>query len=777
MQILKPGFDLDLFFKDLSTSAEALLFLDYDGTLAPFHIDPKQASPYPEVLPLINRLMKEAKTRVIIVSGRTIEDLLPFIPLDSLPELWGSHGGEHLTPANQYSKESLTPNQEQGLKMGWNRLIDHYTLERCEKKTTSIAAHWRGEDPDEIEIVKRIVIQAWAPLVKEYDLELHDFDGGIELRPKGLNKGKAIEAVLQNLNPESKTSVAYLGDDATDEEAFKALGDRGLKVLVRRDTRPTLADILIEPPEELLEFLKRWIDSRTGTKEKEKEPKKESHANNNNSYMTPGARFMVVSNRLPIELEVKEDKISVHSGSGGLVTALAPVLKNRGGMWIGWPGNIPDEEERKYRSVIVEGGKDSGFIFEPVFLTKQESELYYQGFSNEVLWPLFHDLLGRCNFKPEYWQGYQRANAKFADVVLKNIRPTDFLWIHDYHLLLLGDELRKKGVTSKIAFFLHIPFPSLDIFLKLPWGLQLLSALLQYDLIGFQTHRDHRNFIQCVRTLNPDVQISSKGHLHICKKEQKEILVGSFPISIDYKEFSTAAASKEVTDASWILHEKWPNQKLILSIDRLDYTKGIPERLEAIRTFLKNYPEFHTKVCFIQVIIPSRIAVPEYQGLKNEIDRLVGEINSQFTKENWVPVNHVFRSLNRTELLAHYRTAEVALVTPIKDGMNLVAKEYLACDIEQDGVLILSEFAGAASQLYSRALLVNPFDIEGIAKTLHAALTMPKEERQKRMKAMRQIVRRYDLYWWMKNYLRAAAGLELHDFPIVEDYALRQNQP
>lgn len=477
-------------------------------------------------------------------------------------------------------------------------------------------------------------------------------------------------------------------------------------------------------------------------------------------------RLVVVSNRLPFELELSNGNLSLHQGSGGLITALAPVLKNRGGKWIGWPGHV-DVEEAKLKSFIENSINDAGFSYCPVFLTEEDVKLYYQGFANEIIWPLFHDLLGQCHFDPIYWDRYQIVNAKFANTVIQNTTSSDFIWVHDYHLLLLADELKKQKVTSKIGFFLHIPFPSIDIFMKLPWRTQILNALLKYDLVGFQTQRDKRNFIQCVRALSSDTQVLNHKNFHTCKFENREVKVGAFPISIDFNEFMKKATDEEVSKAAWHLHENFKEQQIILSIDRLDYTKGILERLQAIRIFLKRYPEFHKRMRFIQIVVPSRVNVPKYQILKQEIDRLVGEINSEFTHEEWVPIYYLFKSLSKTELYAYYRTSEIALVTPIKDGMNLVAKEYVACNIEQNGTLILSEFAGAASQLYPGAILVNPYDVEGIAEAIYKAFKMDQNERRQRMKTLRRNVRRYDIYWWTKAYLNTAFGVELHELPIL----------
>jgi len=486
------------------------------------------------------------------------------------------------------------------------------------------------------------------------------------------------------------------------------------------------------------------------------------------------SRLVIVSNRLPYEIENNEGELSLRPGSGGRVTAMAPVLRNRGGVWVGWSGGSGENEE-EIREVIKQADTEVGFTFSPVFLSKKEIELYYHGFSNEVIWPLFHDLQTHCRFLPAYWESYQKVNTIFADACMKDRHEEDFIWVHDYQLMLLGESLRVRGVESRIGFFLHIPFPPPDIFMKLPWRFQILHALLKYDLIGFQTARDHRNFINSVRFLKDDVEIQSAKGMHICCSHGRDVRVGTFPISIDFDEFATHAASEEVSKKAWFLHEKWSDQKIIFSLDRLDYTKGIPERLEAIRIFLQRHPEFHKRICFVQTVVPSRTKIDGYQALKQDIDRLVGEINSQFSRENWVPVHYVFRSLRRSELLAFYRTSDVALITPVKDGMNLVAKEYIASQTDSNGVLVLSEFAGAASQLQQGALLVHPYDVEGVADALHYALTMSSDERSNRMEVMRRNVKRYNIFLWTKMFLKMAFAKELTDFPVIGEYVPKGN--
>ena len=481
-------------------------------------------------------------------------------------------------------------------------------------------------------------------------------------------------------------------------------------------------------------------------------------------------RLLIVSNRLPIVISKENDEYHATPSSGGLITALAPVLKNRGGVWIGWPGPAKPEEQVGFNAILSKESRSTGFSLCPIYLSEEEMKLYYEGFANEIIWPLFHDLQSECRFDPTYWNATQEVSLKFAKTIHEKLKPRDFIWIHDYHLILVGQELRKLGVTEKMGFFLHIPFPSSDTFIKLPWRFQILRALLEYDLVGFQTLRDQRNFMQCVKRLLPDVKTKNNHYFHICQINAREVRVGAFPISIDFQEFSKMAAEKEVVDQAWKNYENLKGQKIVFSCDRLDISKGISYRLEAIRHLLKHHPELHEKVTFFQVIIPSRTEIPKYQDLKKEIDRLVGEINSQFSKTGWVPIQYLFRSISRKELVAYYRISEVALITPVKDGMNLVAKEYVASNITENGVLILSEFSGAAIQLQHGAFLINPYDIEGLSSTIYTALTLPQADCRKRMRKMRRLVRRHDVFEWVRTFLNAAISKELHDFPVIEEY-------
>jgi len=482
------------------------------------------------------------------------------------------------------------------------------------------------------------------------------------------------------------------------------------------------------------------------------------------------SRLIIVSNRLPVVLtRGKGGAWKASPGSGGLVTAMAPVLRDRGGSWIGWAGTA-EEDKADLENLLGQSTSESGYTMSPVRLTRDEVKNFYLGFSNEALWPLFHDLFQHCIFDSAYWKAYLEVNRKFAQVIAEKSGEEDFIWVHDYHLMDVARILKSWNLKRRKGFFLHIPFPPLDVFLKLPWRSEILSALLEYDLLGFQTMRDRRNFISCVRGLIKHVKVRGKGHVITVHARDHEVRVGTFPISIDFNEFNQQAASEEVAKAAWYIHEKLPNIQIILGVDRLDYTKGIPLRLKAFRNALLRYPELQEKVVLIQVTVPSRSEISQYQELKSEIERLVGEINGQFTRSGWVPIHYICRNLEREELLAYYRTAEIALVTPMKDGMNLVAKEYCASKVDAKGVLILSEFAGAASELHRGSLVVNPYDLDGVADAIKRAVDMKEKETLARMRRVRQLIKRRDIYAWVNSFLSAAIDKDLTSYPVLDDY-------
>ncbi len=463
--------------------------------------------------------------------------------------------------------------------------------------------------------------------------------------------------------------------------------------------------------------------------------------------------LLIVSNRLPIVVKEEEDGTwNIRTGSGGLVTAMKPVLQRHGGCWIGWPG---DAHGAPIDEMLGSVGDEMGCKFSGVPLSEELIEGYYFGFSNETLWPLFHDLLGHASFDQEKWVFYMDANRRFAESITEEARPDHLIWVHDYQLILVGKYLRELNLGNVLAYFLHIPFPTLDIFARLPWRVEVIRALLAYDTVGFQTGRDLRNFVECVRAFVPESTAEFEGELAYIQLGERRICAGAFPISIDFDYFNDKVQDKESQDSAWYIHENHGANTFCLGIDRLDYTKGIPAKFHAFSRALEKYPDLHGKLSLVQLVIPSRQDIPEYKRWKDRLDRLVGEINGRFARHGWVPVHYMYRSLPQYELMGYYRAAEICLVTPLKDGMNLVAKEYCACSYDDHGALILSEFAGSASQLKDHALIVNPHDLEGVADAIYRASMMPVEERHERMQGLRKNVREQDIFWWVNSFLGA----------------------
>ncbi len=442
---------------------------------------------------------------------------------------------------------------------------------------------------------------------------------------------------------------------------------------------------------------------------------------------------------------------SIKPGAGGLVTALAPLMRRNQGTWIGWAGA---GEDAPVDRLVQTFSEEQEYSLVPVPITNHQVQRYYRGFANQTIWPLFHDMLGYASFDAEDWREYVKVNRQFAIETSEHIDDDSFVWIHDYQLILVGMHLRRLGIQQQLNYFLHIPFPSKDLFRRLPWKNEILYGLLEYDHIGFQTPADERNFIQCVKEMVPEATVRTRQNQAVVRYNGRTIKLGYYPISIDFDEFDSHARSKDVEDAAWFVQENIREQTLVLGLDRLDYSKGIPERFKAFEHLLEKYPELHGKIALVQVVVPSRLNVPEYQGLKEELDTLSGRINSRFSRYGWVPIHYMFRSLDRAQLLGHYRACEIALITPLRDGMNLVAKEFCAASVDDNGVLVLSEFAGAAVQLAKGAILVNPYDLEGTADAIYQAYTMDLEERARRMRLLRNEVRKNSVHKWVSWFLK-----------------------
>jgi trehalose 6-phosphate synthase/phosphatase len=454
--------------------------------------------------------------------------------------------------------------------------------------------------------------------------------------------------------------------------------------------------------------------------------------------------IVVVSNRLPFTFTRTEKGLERSPSTGGLVSALGPVLRKRGGTWIGWPGTELNDEEK-----LSTGGEP--YRIAPVVLSENEITRYYHGFSNRTLWPLMHSMSARARFDGRDWQTYKLVNDRFGSTAVAEAEDAGFVWVHDYQLMLVPAGIRRELPETGIGFFLHIPFPPHDIFRLLPWDRELLRGLLAADLVGFHVRSYAWNFLDCVeRSLGARVNRQDA----LVEYGDHTTRVGAFPIGIDFDLFESLALDAPTQPEP---------QRIVLGVDRLDYTKGIPERMLAFERLLEQHPEHREKVVLLQLAVPSRSQVAEYKELKRELDELVGRINGRFATAGWSPIRYLYRSLDQQRLCAIYRDADVALLTPLRDGMNLVAKEYVACQVADPGVLVLSKLAGSAHTM-REALRVNPYDIDGTAEAIHRALEMDEAERRSRVVALRRRERRDDIEAWVRSFLEAAdrERAELH---------------
>jgi trehalose 6-phosphate synthase/phosphatase len=452
----------------------------------------------------------------------------------------------------------------------------------------------------------------------------------------------------------------------------------------------------------------------------------------------PNRPIVVVSNRLPFTFTQTDHGIERMPSAGGLVTALEPVLRKRGGTWIGWPGTNLTEGDS------LSSGAD-GYEIAPVSLSEDEIERYYKGLSNATLWPLMHSLIDRTRFDSRDWETYCVVNERFGNTVAAKAGNASFVWVHDYQLMLTPAQIRRNLPDIQIGFFLHIPFPPYDVFRLLPWDRELLRGMLATDLIGFHVRSYATNFLDCVeRSLGARVN-RAEG---LVEYGDHTTRVGAFPLGIDFELFESLAMEVGAPP-------KNPEERVVLGVDRLDYTKGIPERMLAFERLLETHPEHRGKVALLQIAVPSRADVAEYQDLKREIEEHVGRINGRFANSGWSPIRYLYRSVDRKRLCSIYRDSDVALVTPLRDGMNLVAKEFVACQVADPGVLVLSKLAGAA-QTMREALRVNPYDIDGTAEAVHRALEMEEAERRSRMVALRRREKRDDIENWVRTFLEDA---------------------
>jgi trehalose 6-phosphate synthase len=459
--------------------------------------------------------------------------------------------------------------------------------------------------------------------------------------------------------------------------------------------------------------------------------------------------FTVVSNRLPVRFERAGDgSVHVAPSDGGLVSALRSVLRDRGGAWAGWTGSSEDPSPAGHDELRAFGARE-GYDLLPVALSASDRERYYEGACNRLLWPLLHGLPDRVEPTAADPSAYFRVNREFAEVVARG-RP-DVVWVHDYHLFSIGAELRRRLPAARLGFFLHIPFPAPTEMAALRWGAELLPSLAAFDVLGFQTDADRRNFLGWVDLISP-------GRAAHERRRELAPRTAAFPISVDWARYHDQAGTAPVLARARRIRDELGGASLLLGVDRLDYTKGIPERLRAYARLLESHAELRGRVTFVQLGVPSRTGIPAYDQIRAEIERSVQAINARHATADWTPVRYVYGTWSHQELLAWYVAADVAVVTPLRDGMNLVAKEFMAANRGR-GVLVLSRYAGAAEELGRRgALLVDPADAAEVAGALWAALRMPAAARELRVRLIQDHLRSHDVHRWAGSFLDALAG-------------------
>ena len=451
------------------------------------------------------------------------------------------------------------------------------------------------------------------------------------------------------------------------------------------------------------------------------------------------SRLVVVSNRVAVTPDAK-------TRAGGLAVALQDALRKHGGVWFGWSGKVVPKTTAE--PTIT---KDGAITYATVDLSRKNSAEYYNGFANRSLWPLFHYRLDLAAFSKQTYSGYLRVNTMFAEKLLPLLKPDDLIWVHDYHLIPMGEELRKKDVTQPMGFFLHTPFPAMEIFTALPSHYTLVRALCSYDVVGFQTENDLRAFLDYI------VHEAGGSILgdHLIRAFGRTVRVEVFPIGIDTEDFVKSAEQAAGSESTKRLRNRVGKRLWLIGVDRLDYSKGLVERFHSFERLLETRPEYRGKVTLMQIAPPSRSEVPEYREIRRNLETEAGHINGRFADFDWTPIHYLNKSFKRHNLAGFFRVSRIGLVTPLRDGMNFVAKEYVAAQDSRDpGVLVLSRFAGAAREL-DAALLVNPFDYDAVADAMARGIEMPLEERRERWASMMENLRTNTLSTWRDNFLKA----------------------
>lgn len=724
-----------------------VILTDLDGTLIPFAATPEAARPSPALVTLLSDLAHSPGVIVTVVSGRPRETLESFF--QSCPELLlvAEHGGWRRDGAWQPAVEA-SQEEVDDLTDALRILTRRYPGALTERKTWSVAFHFRGiaaEERDGAVVEVETLVADWLRHHPRF-VELRGSEV-LEVRPTRMDKGTAVAWLRERAA--AHTRLLVLGDDVTDEDMFRDLEGADESIVVGTDSgRATAAGWRLKTPSNAVSFL-RWLlavrRSETTAEARVRPRRTEIRVV---EPTTSPYRLLVISNRLP-ELRSASDSFDVRKQNvGGLVSALAPALHARGGLWLGWSDRFQAHADASRFGIDRSSQPTCAWVDFP----EEWEDHYYNGLCNGALWPLLHTFPGRVRFSDQDWEAYQQANEAFAAAAVRLVGLKDTIWLHDYHLLLCARQLRERGHLGPIGLFLHVPFPGPDVFMILPWAEEILGAMLSLDLIGFHTSGYVANFRQCMTALPGaavgDDVIEYRGH---------RTRIGAFPIGIIPEGFQEPPSPSAAEDVASLMRALAPS-RLVLGVDRLDYTKGIPERLEAFARLLELHPEWQRKVSLVQISVPSRSDVPAYAEQRQRVEAIVGRTNGEFGDGAWVPIRYLYRSYDSHQLSLLYRASSIGYVTPLRDGMNLVAKEWVAAQNPDDpGVLVLSRFAGAAAEL-TDAVLTNPWHIDGLARDLDRALRIGLEERRERHRTLLDVVSRTTAVSWAEDFLSVLAA-------------------
>jgi alpha,alpha-trehalose-phosphate synthase [UDP-forming]/trehalose-phosphatase len=715
---------------------------DLDGTLVPFTATPIESALPPPLVALLNELAALDGVRLTIASGRMREQLQHIMAPVHRAWLVAEHGAWRCDSDWESTVGQITGDIGP-LTDAFIRLGATVRGALVERKSWSVTLHYRLVP----EVEKEALLVELDALLEEWLAEHSDFErlDGVEVtevRPRSVRKSHAVTWLRDRLGPETRLLV--LGDDQTDEDMFRELGVSDDAVLVGRPRR-SLAHWRVSGPEAVARLLE-WVAATRRGQERDAAALPEPHTHRSRERARVHGRYdlLVIANRLP-KIDPRGDGAQRKRNVGGLVAALQPALEAQRGVWLGWSGRTTQDDEPGEVELDEEGQPALAAVDFPA----DWYDNYYNGFSNRALWPLFHSIPRYASFADRHWRYYRSVNDAFAAAATELIAPDKPVWIHDYHLLLAARALRKLGHSGPLGLFLHTPFPGPNQFELLPWADQLLDAMLDLDLIGFHTPRDVSNFRYTVAALSPAL-IEDEAIVH----RGRRVRVAAFPIGAVLEPFQEAVDPEVAEEAADLLRVIAPS-RLVLGVDRLDYTKGIPERLEAFGLLLEQHPHWRGQVSLIQISVPSREDVPEYAEQRRRIENIVGRINGDYGEAAWVPIRYLYRSYSPNQLAELYRAAAVGYVTPLRDGMNLVAKEYVAAqNLDDPGVLVLSKFAGAAAELID-AVLTNPWHPEGVARDLDRALRMDLAERQARHRRLLEVVTGNTAATWAGSFLQA----------------------